>query len=225
MKKIVFAFLTLTLAVQPVMAKNIKVEAMSDFSTANPPKIWQVKVVETIETNGFLIEQGSVIRGNIEDVVSPKRLKRNASFVFVPTSYKDAKTGTVYAIKKPVSGKYSFLSDVSVGAVAKQGAVYAGNKLLDGIFGPGIALVEGAVKNEQGNRAKSAAVSLYESTPLSYANKGEEINIPRGTVFVMSFKEIKEEKVQEPNYTYTLPEENKDKKTRMNRKNMQKSAL
>ncbi len=213
MKKILFALLTLTLAMQPVMAKNVKVEAMADFTTANPSKTWQLKVVEPVNADGFILEAGSLIEGNIEDVVSPKRLKRDASFVFVPVTYTDSKTGQTYQIKRHLTGKYSFLSGVSAGSLAKQGAVYAGNKLLDGFFGPGIAVVEGAVKNEHGNRAKSAAISLYESTPLSYANKGEDISIPKGSVFIMSFKTAKEAeeeaKAQEPNYTYTMPDEQK----------------
>ncbi len=211
MKKFLFTLVMMLFALQPVMAKNIKVEAMSDFTTANPPKNWQLKIVEPVEVNGYLLEADSIIEGNIADVVAPKRLKRNASFVFVPVMYKDAKTGQIYQIKRHWDGKYSFLSDVSVGSLAKQGAVYAGNKLLDGFFGPSFAVIEGAVKNEQGNRVKSAAVSLYESTPLSYANKGEDINIPKGTVFVMSFKDSdeKEAKPQEPNYSYTMPDETK----------------
>ena len=211
MKKILFTLAMLVFILQPAMAKNIKVEALGDFSTTNPPKTWQLKIVEPVDADGYLLEKDSIIEGNIEDVVSPKRLKRDASFAFVPVLYRDAKTGQVYQIKRHFKGKYSFLSDVSVGSLAKQGAVFAGNKLLDGFFGPGVAVVEGAVKNEHGNRAKSAAISLYESTPLSYANKGEDINIPKGTVFVMSFKTAKEAaaeaKTQAPNYTYTMPED------------------
>ncbi len=214
MKKMFMVFTLLLGLISPAMAKNVKVEAMSDFSTANPPKTWTLKVVEPVTTDDdYTIEVGSLIEGNIEDVVSPKRLKRDASFVFVPTKFTDIKTGKVYSITKSISGKYSFLSDVSVGSVAKQGAVFVGNKVLDGFFGPGIAIVEGAVKNEEGNRAKSAAVSLYESTPLSYANKGEDINIPQGTIFVMSFKNAKEKKNQEPNYSYTLQENEKSDKS------------
>ncbi len=213
MKKILFTLVMMVLALQPAMAKNVKVEALGDFSTAAPPKTWQLKIVEPVDADGYLLEAGSIIEGNIEDVVSPKRLKRDASFAFVPVLYRDGKTGQVYQIKRNWKGKYSFLSDISAGSLAKQGAVYAGNKLLDGFFGPGIAVVEGAVKNEHGNRAKSAAISLYESTPLSYANKGEDINIPKGTVFIMSFKTAKETaeetKAGQPNYTYTMPDETK----------------
>lgn len=70
--------------------------------------------------------------------------------------------------------------------------------------------MQGAVKNEQGNRAKSAAVSVYENSPLSYINKGKELEIQEGQIFVMSFKQIKddEEDKDKPNYEYTMPDEN-----------------
>ena len=60
--------------------------------------------------------------------------------------------------------------------------------MLSPVVGLGVALVEGTVKNEQGNRAKSAVVSVYESTPLSYANKGDELEFKKGDVFIMNFK-------------------------------------
>ena len=120
-------------------------------------------------------------------------MKRNAKFTFIPEKYYDSSNNCVYDIDKPVEAKYSSLTDVNAKSIAKTGAVTVGNKLLDGFFGPGIALVEGAVKNEEGNRAKSAAVSVYESTPLSYISKGKELEIPKGQVFVMSFKLLDEE--------------------------------
>lgn len=203
MKKFLLLGMLLSISLNPVMAKNIKVQAMSDFSTANPPETWQLRIVEDINTkDGYNVVGGSVIEGRIEDVKSPARLKRNASFVFVPVRLYDT-YGESHEIEQEVTGKYSSLSDVSVGSVAKQGAVIAGNKLLDGFFGPGVALVEGAVKNQQGNRAKSAVVSVYESTPLSYANKGKEIEIKKNQIFVMSFKAAKEEADDKPNYEYT----------------------
>lgn len=178
----------LIFAGSPVFAKNIKVEAMSDFSTETPPNYWSVKVVEGFTTNGYPVYSGSIIRGKIVNVKDPKRLKRNAAFTFVPTDYFDYNTQNWFKIEQDITAKYSPLSDVSAKSVAKTGAVAAGNVLLDGLFGPGIALVEGAVKNEHGSRAKSAVVSVYESTPLSYANKGKELVIPKGQVFVMNFK-------------------------------------
>lgn len=187
MKKIILILLLLIAC--PVFAKNVKVEAVSDFSTENPPEVWSVKVVEGFTTKGgYPVYAGSIIKGRIENVKDPKRLKRNATFTFIPTDYFDYNTQQWFRVEQSLTAKYSSLSDVDAKSVAKTGAVAVGNKLLDGVFGPGIALVEGAVKNEQGNRAKSAVVSVYESTPLSYANKGKELVIEQGRIFVMNFK-------------------------------------
>ena len=79
--------------------------------------------------------------------------------------------------------------------------------LIGSFVAPAVGLVEGVVKNEDGNRAKSAVVGAYERTPLSYANKGQEIEFKQGQVFVMSFK-LKEEVEAEnlPNYSYEIVE-------------------
>lgn len=187
MKKI-FILLIVLIFSTSVYAKNVKVEAMSDFSTANPPKIWSVKIVEGFVTDDYPVYAGSIVKGKIESVADPKRLKRNANFTFVPTDYYDYKTQQWYEIKRDFSGKYSSLTDISAKSIAKTGAVAVGNKLVDGFFGPSVALIEGAVKNEQGNRAKSAAVSVYESSPISYVNKGKDLEIKQGQIFVMNFK-------------------------------------
>ena len=208
MKKFLVILLMLVVA-QPVLAKNVKVEAMSDFSTANPPTTWSVKVVESFTVNsGYTVPEGAIIKGKIENVTSPKRLKRPAGFTFVPQTYYDSHLGT-QNVTMSVEGKYSAMSDVTVQSVAKTGAITAGNMLISGFIGPGVALVEGAVKNEEGNRAKSAAVSVYESSPLSYVNKGKELEFKKGQVFIMSFKlKDEEDKVEDkPNYTYELPKE------------------
>lgn len=189
MKKLSVFFLFMLFIAAPAFAKNVKVEAMSDFSTETPPSVWSVKVVEGFTSKGgYPVYAGSVIQGRIESVKDPKRLKRNANFTFVPTDYFDYNSQQWFKVEKTMEAKYSSLSDVDAKTIAKTGAVTVGNKLLDGFFGPGVALVEGAVKNEQGNRAKSAVVSVYESTPLSYANKGKELVIPKGQIFVMNFK-------------------------------------
>ena len=196
-------FFTMT----PAMAKNIKVEAMSNFSTTNPPKTWSVKIVDNVEMkDGTVYYANSVMYGNIIGVTDPKRLKRNASFTFQPTKYYDSKTGQTYNVERNMTGTSSSLTDVTPGAVVKTGAVAAGNHFISGFIGPSVALVEGAVKNEEGNRAKSAAISVYESTPLSYASKGKELEIKEGQVFVMSFKLANEEEEtpNEPNFSYTM---------------------
>ena len=190
MKKLllIFSFIVL-ISIQPVMAKNVKVEAMSDFSTANPPSTWNVKIVEGFTTkSGYEVVEGSIITGRIIDVTNPKRLKRNATFRFIPVSYYDIKTDKTYHVDKDYVGKYNSIGDITVEQIAEKGAVTAGNYFISSTIGPGVALVKGVVKNEQGNRAKSAVVSVYESTPLSYVSKGKELEIKQGQHFLMSFK-------------------------------------
>lgn len=205
MKRIFFILIAL-LIINPVFAKNVKVEAMSDFSTANPPKTWQVKVIEDFVTDsGFKVNAGSIIEGRIEDVKSAKRLKRDSSFKFIPEFYYDSQIGSTKQVKRAFVGKYSKLSEVDAKTVAKKGAVTAGNFLITPFLGAGVALVEGTVKNEEGNRAKSAAVSVYESTPLSFCNKGQELEFAKGEIFIMSFR-VGEDEENKPNYTYEMAE-------------------
>ena len=191
MKRIILITALILLTQICVQAKNVKVEALSDFSTANPPHTWQLKIMEDVQMgDNSIIPTGSIITGRIEDIKAPARGKRNAKFTFVPVSI-DIE-GREYAIQRNLVGQYSFLTSVTPQKIAEKGVVAVGNKVVDGLFGPGVALVEGAVKNEEGNRAKSAAVSLYESTPLSYISKGKELEIPAGYKFIMSFKEPKD---------------------------------
>lgn len=204
MKKILLISLAL-LVIQPVMAKNIKVEALDNFSTANPPKTWKVKVLETfVADNGVTIHQGTIIDGDIVNVKSPQRLKRNATFRFVPKTYTDPKIGATKTVKRDFEGKYSSTGNIDKKELAKTGAISAGNMLIGSFVAPTVGLVEGVVANKEGNRAKSAVVGAYERTPLSYANKGEEIEFRQGQVFTMSFKLKGEDAVEEPNYTYEV---------------------
>ena len=188
-KTLLFLGIIILASTQAVMAKNVKVEALSDFTTANPPSVWSLKIVEGFTTqSGYEITEGSIITGKIIDVTEPKRLKRDATFRFIPVSYYDIKTGQTYTVQKDYVGKYNSMGDITAEEVVEKGAIAAGNHFISCTIGPGVALVKGAVKNEQGNRAKSAAVSVYESTPLSYASKGKEKEIKKGQQFSMSFK-------------------------------------
>ncbi len=209
MKKILLISTLLLVGLQPALAVNVKVQAMSDFSTANPPKTWKIKIVEnTTLKNGNVLNSGSIIEGKIENVKDPARLKRNASFVFVPTTYYDVKTQTSTSIKKDFAGKYNAKGDITVKSAATEGAIFVGNQLANGVVGPAVGLVQGVIKNEEGNRAKSAAIGVYKRTPLSYASKGKEIEVKQGQTFVMSFKETGDnsKEANKPNYQYTMEE-------------------
>mgnify|MGYP003291274504 CR=1 FL=1 len=77
MKRIIFILLSL-LIVSPVFAKNIKVEAVSDFSTVNPPKTWQVKVLEDfVMKDGFVVHSGAIIDGKVDKVKNQQKIEEN----------------------------------------------------------------------------------------------------------------------------------------------------
>ena len=96
MKRFLFV-LSLLFLTNPVLAKNMKVEALSDFSTLNPPQTWQIRIVEPFVTeNGYYINSDSILEGRIEGVKNAKRLKQNASFVFIPEFLYDSKTKSTY---------------------------------------------------------------------------------------------------------------------------------
>lgn len=199
--------LTSFLIINPVIAKNIKVEALSDFSTVNPPKIWKIKIIEGfVADNGQAVHPNTIVEGKIIDVTSPKRLKRAAAFTFVPQTYYDPRIGYTQDVKRDFQGKYSSKTNMTAKNVAKKGALTAGNLLVGSFVAPAVGLVEGAVKNSEGNRAKSAVVSAYENTPLSYASKGKELEFKKGQVFIMNFKLKSEEELEEnkPNYSYEI---------------------
>ena len=82
----------------------------------------------------------------------------------------------------------SYSKPIDKGGLAKNAALGVGSFFVKGLS-VGVAAVSGAVKNEEGNRVKSSAVSAYESSPLSLVEKGEDLNIEENMHFFLKFKE------------------------------------
>lgn len=81
MKKFILSLILLFMCQASVLAATIKVQSQSDFTTENPSETLTVKAVtDLILDDGFLIiNEGYILKGDIVDVSSPKRLKRDAS--------------------------------------------------------------------------------------------------------------------------------------------------
>lgn len=183
MKKVCLSLLIFALLSMPALAKNVEVEALSDFSTDNPPEVFAVKILESIPTQNGTIQSGSVLNGKIK-VKDAKRLKQDATFTYVPVSLTEP-DGTVIKVKRNYIGKYS--KGLDKGQIAKTVALSAGNLVVKG-FSTGYTALEGAVKNEEGNILKSSAVAVYEKSPLSYVQKGDALVIKEGEHFFINFK-------------------------------------
>lgn len=203
MKKFYLSMVLSLLLCAPALAKTIEVEALSDFSSINPPKTMTIKVVADVynDENQLAVPKGTVINGKIVDVKDPKRLKRNATFSFVPTTYTDA-NGNVNKVKRHFAGKYT--TPIDKKKLAKNAALGVGNYFVKGLS-MGYNTLEGVVKNEEDNRLKSGAKALYKSSPISYIEEGQDIEIKTGEIFYLKFNEPEDE----PNYEYKNLNENK----------------
>ncbi|MDR1168699.1 MAG: hypothetical protein LBK53_07425 [Heliobacteriaceae bacterium] len=195
--KLLKLLLIFILLITPVYAEIIQVEALQDFTTEKPSKTMQVKIKSDICFDGEqIIPQGTELIGTVFDVKSPKRLKRNASFSFIPTDYID-QSGQIALIKNKYIGIYTAPVDKS--KILKTAALTAGNIFITPGFSTGVNLFKGAVKNEDGNRLKSGITEAYKDSPLSYTEKGTDIYIKKGEVFLLNFFEAE---INEPNYQY-----------------------
>jgi len=178
-------FLTMGLSVMmctPAMAVNVEVEALSDFSTDNPPQLYSVRIVDTISSKKGTVESGSIVEGKVI-VKDAKRLKQDATFSFIPV-YLITPQGEVIKAKKEHIGKYK--KEINKKKIARSVVLTAGNFAVKGLS-TGVTALEGAVKNEEGNRLKSSAVAVYESSPVSYIQKGEALKIKQGEHFYIHF--------------------------------------
>ena len=176
-------------------AQIVEVMSLNDFSTAEPPKTISVKLIEPLELkNTQIFEAGTVLNGDLVEVISPKRLKRDAGFSFKPVTYTDL-DGNTRKSDLNITAKYT--KPVDKDGLAKNAALSVGNHFIKGLS-MGVTAVKGAVQNEEGNRLKSSAKSVYEASPFSYAEKGEDLYINANQNFFMKFsstdKNLKKDK-------------------------------
>lgn len=200
-KNLYLLVLIFGLLCQPVLAKTVAVEALNDFSTENPSARMSVKILEDLAIDDNVVfSEGTVVDGKVVDVTDPKRLKRDATFTFVPLSYVD-KNGKTIDVKGYYPAKYT--TKISKGELAKNVGLGVGNFFVKGLS-LGYSAVEGAVKNEKDNRFKSSVTEVYKDSPLSYVEKGGEIAIEKHQLFYLNFKSKEDEDNADlPNYEYT----------------------
>ena len=185
MKKYIMLLLFMLTVSIPVCAETMAVQAMSNISTQNPQDVIKVKVIRDCKLGNIELKIGYILEGKMLTVKQPKRLKRDASFTFYPISYKDI-DGCENRFTKVYVGEYSSKFEINPAKVAKSAVLGVGNHFVKGISA-GYYAVEGAVRNEDGNRLESAVHNVYENSPLSYVEKGEQLNIKQNTCFGLKF--------------------------------------
>ena len=174
---------------------RVHVRAISEFSTANPAKSIDVTVVETTVLGTDELKAEDVLHCNVVKITNPKRGKRAATFAVCPISY--TSEGVTHNVTGNYYGKYSSkaltadeLKNVDAMKVGKKAAVSVGNHFVKGVA-PAIAMAEGMIKNEDGNRLESGVKQVYKDSPISYIEKGKDLVIEPGDAFYFNFKPSK----------------------------------
>ena len=195
--KVIMSALALFLTVSAASAASDKVHvaAVESFSTANPSQEIDVRVLDSSALGGYLLKSGDILHCNVIKVTDPKRGKRSASFVVCPTSY-TSENGTK-EIEDSYYGKYASkviskeeLKNIDAMKVGKKAALTVGSHFVKGLT-TGVTLAEGMIENEEGNRLESGVKKVYKESPLSYVEKGQELEIKTGDSFYLVFKPSK----------------------------------
>ncbi|MBR1908719.1 hypothetical protein IJ818_07265 [bacterium] len=131
------------------------------------------------------MEEGSIFYAETYKIKDPKRLKQNAAFVLKIKNYTDLSHN-----KTAIDSLYAkYTTELNKAETAKNTALTAGNFVIK-CLSIGYKTAEGIVKNEEGKRLKSGAIAAYNATPISYIEKGKEIFINKGDVFLLKFNYI-----------------------------------
>lgn len=187
MKKSFFIilFVLLILFAQPAFSKNVEVKALEDFSTSNPPEsISFIIEDDVVLKDSTVLHKGDTVFAKVDQVKNSKRLKRNATFTLFPEYYVDNQQ-VKHNFEHNFVAKYT--TGIDIKKPTKSAALTVGNHFIPGLSA-GVAAIEGVVENSEGNRAKSAVKSVYDSSPLSYVEKGKEIDIRKNDSFLLKFK-------------------------------------
>ena len=193
-KIIIFVFIILiSLLSQSAYAqtKKFKAEAMSDFSTKNPPDTFVAKFVgDYALDNGEVILDGTLIKGKITKITPETRGKRNA-YAYMQLLY----------AKSPNTDKVLYLSDKNlVVKISEYEPIDFAEKTMDvGASAAGfvvknaaypINFIRGVInpEDENDNRLVAGAKMSYEKSVFSYVSKGKPFTLKKGDMFIITVK-------------------------------------
>lgn len=189
MKKFFVLMTFLIFSVLSVQAKNIRVQALQDFSTKNPSSTFLIRTVqdEFLPDETFL-PADALIYAAVLRVEGPKRGKRNGYIKLVPEKFVysgktvDIKNSNLFAIityYRPIDTK-----DLAFNVARK-----TANIMFHGVVSA-IQFVQGVVENEEDNRIKSGVMNVYRDSFLTYIEVGKELNVRRGDILILKIKKI-----------------------------------
>jgi len=178
-------------------AKTVKVTALNDFSSLNPPYNFNVRIDEDFTSETLNLYTDYVLHGYIYKVIPPKRLKQDANFIYVPTSYTDNKNYT-HNLQNVVATHSNTVNKAEI--VVGSALVLTIGLIPTLLATTGFFAAEGALKDNSGDIIKSSVNNAYDKSCLSMVKKGNDLIINKNQEFLLNIAVIKN---QEPNYSYT----------------------
>ncbi len=186
MRKILI-LLILFFTVATANAKTVQVESLSVVNQNSTSPYIKAKVCkETSLNDEYILKEGTIIEGEIIDVVEPKRAKRDAYIVVRPISFEE--NGNIQNVEdknfiikvfdyKKIDYKNAAVNaGLSVGSYFVKGIQYA------------YRFSEGIIKPDEGeSRIKSGFTNVYENSPLSLIEKGKDVDIQEGDLLKFKF--------------------------------------
>lgn len=178
-----------------------KIYAISHNNIASeqivPNSILQFQAIEQYLISDIeYVEKNSILNLKVNEYVQPKRGKRDAYLKVELLSYTvpSKNDETVNIENKKLTGTLKLSTPKDVKEIAKSaGVTVAGRILKIPGFSQAIAISKGLIKpNPEQNRLQSAGTNLYESTPLTLAEVGENLCIEQDSIVVIKVKESEE---------------------------------
>ena len=174
--------------VRDYIPHKITVQFEEDFSSEYPPKSFNVTVYEDYYIKNMgMIAKGTVLYLEILKVSDAKRAKRDASVeARIVKVYSPINDETVNVNNPRAIVKLSKYKELDKGNVATNVGITVANHFVKHITYPA-HFVKGVVKDKEGNRLKSGVKEVYDSSILSYVEKGEELNLQAGDLATLTY--------------------------------------
>ncbi len=202
MKKILLTIITLLLIIpQVVKAEVIPHKVYAAALQAIEGKqlthncLLTFKAIDNYKiSDKIIIEKNSDITVKVLDYVDPKRGKRDGYLKVKLVSYTIPSINRTETVLNKYEGSLRPSNKKDFKEIAENtGVSVAGHFLKVPGFSQAVAVSKGLIKpNEDQNRLQSAGKNLYESTPLTYIEKGKDFNIEEDTIVVISIKDYSE---------------------------------
>lgn len=199
-----FFAITIALAVFSPMSADAKTYklvgySLSEISTTKPIEEFITIQVpsQKIVGAGILFENDAMLRARVTNVQPAKRGKRAGYIDTVLVAYSVPSLGNqvVNVSDRNLQMRIKRYSEKDFKGLAETAATTVVGHVFEIPFlAQGVAAVKGAVNPIEGeSRIKSAGIGVYESTPLKFISKGQELEAEQGTRLTLSFKVEAEE--------------------------------